>query len=257
LALRKHDDSGYELSPLDFGELAHAVLKNFAASDVIGSTDETAIARFLADDLGREAHSRFGKDALPVVFIQTRQLLARFNHFAQWQAEWAKEGWRIERSEFPVTAGEVQLALGGEAPMTIIGRLDRIDRNTKTGEWAIFDYKVSDAELNAREAHLHPSKGWLDLQLPLYQLAFEKMGLGTAPRLGYILLSASGREHVSFATFSPSEIDDAIMRATEIARAVRAETFFPPTKELLASDDFADLCGVAQFHVGESDGGAS
>lgn len=257
LNLRKHDDAGYELSPLDFGVLAHSVLKSFAESDVVGSTDERVISRFLEDELQREAERSFGRNALPVVFIQTRQLLTRLRNFATWQAGWRAAGWRIEKTELEVNAGEVQLDLGVDTPMTIVGRLDRVDRNTKTGEWAIFDYKVSDGELDAKKAHLHPSRGWLDLQLPLYHLAFKRKGLGTEAKLGYILLSAAGREHLSLAEFTSAELEDAVSRATEIARAVRAETFFPPTKELLSFDDFAAVCGVAQFHVGAAtEGGA-
>ena len=257
LGLQRHDDSGYELSPLDFGVLAHTVLKHFAESDVVGSTDEQSIARFLEEELRRQAERAFGRSVLPVVFIQTRQLLTRLRHFATWQAGWSAAGWRIEKTELTVTAGEVQLDLGAGQPMTVVGRLDRLDRNSRTGEWAIFDYKVSDGELDARRAHLHPSKGWLDLQLPLYHLAFEKKGLGESAQLGYILLSATGKELVSFADFTRAELDEAVTRATDIARAVRAETFFPPTKELLPGDDFSALCGIAQFHLGGTDGGAA
>jgi RecB family exonuclease len=254
LKLRRHDDSAYELSPLDFGVLAHDVLRNFALSPAAGSTAAGDMEAFLGDELARLARARFGSDALPVVFVQHRQLVQRFKNFARWQAARTALGWRIAHAELEIEPGTVQLELSQGSPMTVVGRIDRIDHNPRTGEWAIFDYKVSDGELDAKKAHLHPSKGWLDLQLPLYHLAFTKTGLGTSAELGYILLSASGDEGVSVAEFNAAELEDAVARAVAIAEAVRREVFWPPTDEQLVVDDFAALCGVAQFQAAQ--GGA-
>jgi len=191
---------------------------------------------------------------VPAVFVQTQQLTERFRRFAAWQAERSAAGWVIEHTELPIAPGTAPLPLPGGGSLNLVASIDRIDRHTRTGEWAIFDYKVSDGELDARTAHLHPSRGWIDLQLPLYHFCAVQAGIAPTFKLGYIHLSAVDGKSESAAEFSPDELTDALRAASDIADLVRREVFWPPTAEVLGFDDFAALCGVAQFQSIEGEG---
>jgi ATP-dependent helicase/nuclease subunit B len=93
----------------------------------------------------------------------------------------------------------VPLSVAGES-ILLSGRIDRIDRNERTGRWAVFDYKTSASPRTPDEVHRGRSEDeWLDLQLPLYRhlLPFlmgpdggALMGSVAPDRidLGYILL---------------------------------------------------------------------
>jgi len=64
--------------------------------------------------------------------------------------------------------------------MRIKGKIDRIDRNLRTGAWMIVDYKTSESGKRPEATHqaTHQATGarrrdsgrtWDDLQLPLYR----------------------------------------------------------------------------------------
>jgi inactivated superfamily I helicase len=254
LNLQRRDDADEELSPLDFGTLAHSVLRRFASSSVATSRSADKIFAYLQSELRAIAFERFGQNVVPAVFIQTQQLTERLRRFATWQAERAAAGWIIEHTELPIAPGTAILPLPDGGSLNLIATIDRIDRHTQTGEWAIFDYKVSDGELDARTAHLHPTRGWIDLQLPLYHFCAVAAGIAPAFELGYIHLSAVGSAPSSAAGFSSDELTDALHRASEIGALVRREVFWPPTDPVLGFDDFAALCGVAQFQTSEVEG---
>lgn len=254
LNLQKRDDADEELSPLDFGTLAHGVLRRFARSSVATSRSASEIFGCLQSELRALALERFGPNVVPAVFVQTQQLTERLRRFAAWQAERAASGWVIEHTELPIAPGAAVLPLPEGGALNLVATIDRIDRHTQTGEWAIFDYKVSDGELDARTAHLHPTRGWIDLQLPLYHFCAVAAGIAPEFKLGYIHLSAVDTKSDSTADFSSAELTDALRRAGEIGDLVRREVFWPPTDPVIGFDDFAALCGVAQFQASEDEG---
>ena len=131
--------------------------------------------------------------------------------------------------------------------MQIRGRIDRIDRHERTGEWAIFDYKTSDGGASPDKTHRCAGE-WIDLQLPLYRRLSRAM-CGDSPRLGFILLpkdpSGAG---ASFAEWSDAELAEADQTADDVVRDVRAGKFWPPSRPAPAYfEDLAAICQDEQF----------
>ena len=113
------------------------------------------------------------------------QLRHRLYKFAEQQVAHRNEGWFIHKTESNLSK---ELFVDG-TPITITGRIDRIDRNESTGEWIIFDYKTNN--LDPLKAHGVGTKGgWKDLQLPLYWYLREEDMKSDTCRLGYINLAA-------------------------------------------------------------------
>ena len=60
------------------------------------------------------------------------------------------------------------------ARRSLIGRIDRIDRNERTGELAVLDYKSSDSAKTPEQIHRQgrtSEKEWIDLQLPFIAIS--------------------------------------------------------------------------------------
>ena len=93
--------------------------------------------------------TRFGNDPVPAVRVQVEQLRARFRAFAHWQASWIRKGWRVVSVEKQPEPG-VPFEVDGQ-PVLLRGKIDRIDHNPETGEWAIFDYKTGRQGRDPRE----------------------------------------------------------------------------------------------------------
>jgi len=263
LRLEAIADDAREMDGGLFGSLAHDVLRRFAESDVAGSTDAAAIARRLDALLDEEAGRRFGRSALPAVIVQVEQLRARLHAFAAWQAGWAAAGWRIAAFEAEPPEPGVPFNVDGQ-PILLRGRIDRIDRNETTGEWAVFDYKTSDAGEGPEKTHRKgrgEDRRWVDLQLPLYRHLLPALRGGdgapvvppddaTGVRLGYLLLPRDlDAVGVAFAEWSPEELAGADEAAREAVRALRENRFvFDPERTTVrAGDPFARLLGLGQL----------
>jgi hypothetical protein len=167
---------------MGFGNLAHEILHRFGllaleSPPKIDQSSEAEVARSLMDLLDDDLSTRFGEDVMPAVQLQAEQLKMRFRAFAKRQAEWAAHGWRIVAVE---CKGEgVPFDVDG-VPFFLSGRIDRIDHNPSTGEWAVLDYKTGALVDHPEKAH-QKSRGrdhqksqgrdheWIDLQLPLYR----------------------------------------------------------------------------------------
>ncbi|NOX52918.1 MAG: hypothetical protein GXP27_00455, partial [Planctomycetes bacterium] len=140
LGLATSADTSQEMPPNIFGGLIHYVLQDFGTEDVKDSTSAEQITEFLEDRLAERAGQEFGSSPLPAVRVQLAQARERLRAFAQWQARWRQEGWRIEFVEHSVKDEQVPFRVDGE-PMYLIGRIDRIDRH-EDGRVMIFDYKT-------------------------------------------------------------------------------------------------------------------
>ena len=250
-------DDAEELDGAAFGVLAHEVLKRFGRGRSRHSMDAEVIRRTLHRHLNRCVVELYGRTALPAVYVQVEQLRLRLEAFALRQAEWASQGWRIELIEVPTEPG-------GGAPFKVdadsirlTGRIDRIDRNTVTGQWAILDYKTSDAAATPEKNH-RQSGAWIDLQLPLYRyLAAELLaGAGSPPgslstencRLGYISLpkdvSAVGFQ---LAEWTDAELHEADETARGVVRRIWREEFWPPVDPPPPfTDHLAPICQMAE-----------
>jgi ATP-dependent helicase/nuclease subunit B len=240
LGLRSLDDEATELDGLGFGNLAHQVLERFGnLQELAESSDPERIARGLDGILDQLMDARFGADALPAVRFQGEQLRARLHAFARWQARWTAAGWRIAGAECTTPEGGVPLIVDGE-PFPVTGRIDRIDHNPGTGEWAIFDYKTGDAGEPPDRTHRSgrgAEREWKDLQLPLYRhiLPHVRDPEGRHPftgrnaddaLLGYILLPRdAGSVGESFADWSREDLAEADEAAADVVRMLRAGRF--------------------------------
>ncbi|MCA9121163.1 MAG: PD-(D/E)XK nuclease family protein [Planctomycetaceae bacterium] len=243
LKLRAAHDHADELDGAAFGSLAHDVLRTFGSSHDRDSTDVEQIRRILHEALNQCVAKEFGRNTMAVVHVQVEQLRLRLNAFAEKQAQWAAQGWRIEHTEVPTDQHQTaELIVDGE-PMQLTGRIDRIDVNEHTGERLVFDYKTSDASKSPEDAHQHRGE-WVDLQLPLYRHLLQALGIAGPVRLGYITLSKdTSRIDFLEAQWSEDDLAQADARASEIVRCVRREHFWPPTDPPPDfSEDFAAIC---------------
>jgi hypothetical protein len=224
--LRTVDDEADELSALDFGSFAHAVLAAFGVSLLRLSGDAAEIAAFLRDEAADRARARFGPHPPPAIAVQLARLEQRFDAFAIRQAEHRRAGWTIRHVEHEL-GDDALLDVPGEAPLRITGTVDRVDE--RDGEWLVLDYKTGDRARSADEAH-RDGAAWIDLQLPLYR-HFAERALArdeTPPRVsaGYFTLPREGGE-ISFATWKDDEQAEAVGAARAIVRAIRAGDFAP------------------------------
>src|SRR5690606_5849519 len=179
-------DEAEELDAAAFGNLLHTVLDRFGSSPFVEVPDAKLLAQFLNDQLDEIVAEQFGTRRLPAVNLQIRQLRARLDAFARWQADWFAQGWRIRSCEKSCAVAPPELQVPGTT-IYIKGRIDRVDFNERTGEWAVLDYKSSDSGKTPRSQHQASGK-WVDLQLPLYRHLAREFGAPPDAKLGYIRL---------------------------------------------------------------------
>lgn len=256
LKLNTLDDDARELDAAQFGTLAHRALEDFGRSAAKDALDARTIEAELQANLKRIAREQYGNNPVPAVVLQLEQLSYRFHLFAQKQEAWAREGWKIEHVEWAPEGGGKALSVDGQ-DIQIRGKIDRIDRNTRTGEWAILDYKSSDKAKSPKTEHFtgKDPKRWKDLQLPLYCHLTSSLGMESIPRLGYVNV---GRESssVRFWLIDEKDCDEDLLIeahevASEIVRKIRAEEFFDPGRGKAYDPITQALCGVGVMEAGD------
>ena len=150
--------------------------------------------------------------------------------------------WRIKHVELSFKDRPALLDVDGRT-LEVEGRIDRIDFNESTGQYAVFDYKTGDSAKPPDKVHRETDGRWIDLQLPLYRLLLASMGIPNAD-LGYILLPRDpGGTGLVMAEWTEAELGGAM----ETARRVVADIWggkFDMAVEPPKFDDFADICGV-------------
>ncbi|MBT8398343.1 MAG: hypothetical protein HKO65_03080 [Gemmatimonadetes bacterium] len=238
LKLEPLDDDAREMDGAVFGSLAHEVLERFGRTEEAGSDDADVVEKKLYQLLGHLVKDQFGSSPVPAVRVQVEQLRARLRRFARWQSDWVREGWRIVAVEAKPEDG-VPLVVDGE-PVNLRGKIDRIDHNSTTDEWAIFDYKTGDKGEAPEDTHRKgpkSSKEWVDLQLPLYRRLLSGVrkedGTPVVPesawdhvRLGYILLPRElDKVGSAEGNWSEDELAQAYATAEEVIRKLRSEPF--------------------------------
>ncbi|MBX3441206.1 MAG: PD-(D/E)XK nuclease family protein [Planctomyces sp.] len=240
------EDRVDELDPMVYGTLLHDVLNKWGQGPLAASTDAAAIHAALQQLLRESVGEALDFDQSPAVRLQIEQAARRLEAFANWQSRWASEGWRIEtveasiRHEFPLSDGR---------RLTISGRIDRIDHRPATGERVIFDYKTGESGKKPEAAHFSGGRWW-DLQLPLYRLMAESLGLPKlGVQLGYIVLPKTSTDVGELiANWSTEQLADAECEIRRVAEAIFVEgVFWPPTSEPPAFDDCAPICMEGVF----------
>ena len=276
------DDTARELDPLGFGVLAHDVLHRFGLLALespagVDVSDESDVAAALMDLLKDEVSTRFGEHALPAVPLQAEQLKARLRTFAAKQAEWAAQGWRIVAVECRPEGEGIPFDVDG-TPIFLRGRIDRIDHNPSTDEWAVLDYKTGSSVGPPERIHRKGNgeeRPWVDLQLPLYRRllpaivdeqgqrvvdtkAMEHGGI----RFGYVSLPEKAEEsEFMLADWSEEDFASAEVTARDAVRRLRARRFeFDPDVTRISRfgrDALEPLLTVGWQATGDDEGAAS
>jgi len=269
LDLRLLDDSAAELDGAGFGNLLHDVLRDFGRGGAADEASADAIRNELVVTLGQLAAERFGEKPLPAVRVQLEMLKMRLEEFAVRQAAWRGEGWKIETAyiERKFVDGEAALPADG-LPLYLRGRIDRIDRNERTGQIVVLDYKSGDSPKPPDAVHRRGPRGdkeWVDLQLPLYRHLVRALGLAEPVQLGYVLLPKQiDKTGFELAAWTPDELAEADELARSVVQGVRGGKFWPPADRAPANfpefsaicrdDVFAAAVAAAQAFDGEEDG---
>jgi ATP-dependent helicase/nuclease subunit B len=246
LGLSEISDEVTELDGAAFGTLVHDVLSRFGSSAAKDSRDPSNIAEFLDQSLSEVVRELYGEDPLAAILIQKEQARRRLNAFAEWQAEWRREGWQIHAVEHKIE-DPVPFDLGDGRSIFLKGRLDRIDVHPSTGDWTIFDYKTGDAGLSPDKTHRY-KEDWIDLQLPLYRYLASPICHGGTIGLGYIILPRDvNAVSAQFAQWSEEELLHADDTARQIARRILDEDFW----ELLEAPPatMTEFDTICQSHV--------
>ena len=259
LKLDERDDSADEMDARRFGLLLHACLAAFARAPVAESPRPAPIARFLRDELQRQARAQFGDTPSAAVRLQVRQAGRRLDAFARWQAQETAEGWLIQND---LAERELEAELWvDDRPFTLTGRLDRVDYHPGADRYRIVDYKTGDSGTGPEAKHRGPvgddgRRPWTDLQLPLYRTLAGANGVAEDRlEVGYVLLAADlstvrftprgkhdgGLGYVP-APWSEDDLHSARACAEDVVRALRAETFWPPAAPPRFADAFSPLC---------------
>lgn len=253
LGLGTAGDDALELAAGDFGTLIHECLDRFAKDARLAtSTDGEEIATGLSEILDRLVAQRYGRGASPAVFVQAELARRRLREFARVQADRTAAGWVIHATEQIVRSSA--FVVDG-VPVKLSGKIDRIDRHPDDDRWEILDYKTSARGKSPERTH-RDSRGWIDLQLPLYRhLLVEVEGipdldLGNPERVGvgYFNIPAHAEEvQIVTASWSNVEYESADDAARDVVRAVRQGRFWPPNDA--AAGAFPEFDAICQTHA--------
>ena len=221
LRLDTLDDLGRELDGRAFGTLVHTVLERWGLGEHRHSDQEEVIYRAVIAELDREIASRFGENVLPAVELQMEALRKRFAWFAEKQAAWRQQGWRIEHVEW--SSEEPVYFVPGDPPVPVVGKIDRIDVHPTDG-FAILDYKTGDAGQKPSQTHGKGEAGtWKDLQLPLYRHLAAPVIQDRPVQVGYFNLGKDpSRVGVETAGWTPEQLEGADQRAAEVVAEIQA-----------------------------------
>jgi len=261
LGMESLDDSLTGLDPRDFGILSHAALQAMGESGMWRCDDEHTLRGYLNTEVDRWVQHRFGPRPPLAVTLAVEAAKQRLGAAARTQVALAAEGWELMRTETKWT--------GRLAELDLVGKIDRIDRHRRTGHWRIIDYKTSDKPTSPADAHLGPTRDdtppwmtlqaekprrWTDLQLPLYVWLLRHGALADpapAPlpadaweqaQVAYFNLpkAVADTALTIWEDFDTHTLDSATACATEVARRIRNNQFWPPT-ERVSFDNFESL----------------
>jgi len=231
-----------ELDGGGFGDVVHTLLEGLIDPKIAECSDAPTIAQWLEEELTKLVRLKFGVALPPALTVQIEQAKQRLAVFAEHQANWVKEGWRIQHIEHTVKRGDGIVWQLPDGKMEIHGRIDRIDVNIKTNQIAVLDYKTGDSTDIPRKNHLKSDGTWKDWQLPLYGTLISKLGITDLSNVlfGYILLPKNIAEtKFVFADFTADEHQAALQSAKEIAGKVLRGEFWPPDNStVLDWDDY-------------------
>ena len=184
LSLQENDELEDELGKRDFGLWLHAVLSHFHEAL---KTDKNESNTLLAGDfIAKSAMLNIASEAV------TKSMNLPGDAFFPWAATWPKvrdgylnwlstheaEGWQFDQSEV-----SKRMPLGRAGDLTLIGRIDRIDRDAD-GTLMVLDYKTEGTGVTSSRLK-EPLE---DTQLAFYGALVEADSL----RAGYVNVGEAG-----------------------------------------------------------------
>lgn len=260
LGMEAVDAAKTEMDAFDFGRLCHAPLEKLKDAPWRDCADEALLRDMLLSEFDAEAAKKFGQELTVPLVAQLESARQRLRRAAAVQVRERAAGWVVQDVERKFT-----LELEG---VTVVGKIDRIDRHAESGAWRVVDYKTSDTAKSPVAAHLatprrdveYPEwarvvfdgkeRVWTDLQLPLYLHALPGLIAGADARAacGYFNLPKAIGDTglVAWEGYTPELQESAMRCARGVLAAVREEKFWPPNERIDAERDaFAEL-----FHRG-------
>ncbi len=241
-----------EMDALDFGSGIHHALRMATESGSMNNADDPGkLGGLLGAELNRWSRERFGHRPPLQILMQMEAARRRLMAAAHEQVKLLQEGWRIINSE-----QDYEMTWSG---FTIRGRIDRIDRNEKTGALRVIDYKTSDRKTPPIEDHLGSPgvntpdytlmdngqriRRWSNLQLPLYIILLQSNGLDAdSIDTGYFSLPKAVTESGLYlwSGFDEAVITSARKCAEGVMDHIRRRVFWPPADKV-DYDDFEHI----------------
>ena len=260
LRMASVDPAKRELDALDFGNVIHHAFHQLASdASLLACEDAKKIAECLIAAAEARVQELHGRRPAPLVSLQLESVLQRLRQAAVLEAQHRAEGWRVQFSELDLHLDQPYHLDG----VLLRGRIDRVERNERSGQFRVIDFKTGDKPRSPLEAHLKKVTArtqiteadewkcfdapdgtrqmWLDLQLPLYALAMQHRGL-RPDSLAYFVLPKSIQDTalIEWEDLSPTILDAALACATEAVHRLRAGQFWPPN-ENVRHDAFAEM----------------
>ncbi|MGK0186080.1 MAG: ATP-dependent helicase/nuclease subunit B [Verrucomicrobiales bacterium] len=274
LGMREVDADKQEMNPMEFGNLCHDALERLGRDEAMRiCEDESEVKAFLLEAADRYIERRYGSVITVPVRIQLEAARQRLAWAAEVHVQDLALGWRIEEVEWRFDR-DLPWEIGGTQ---IVGMIDRIDRNDRTGAVRVLDYKTSNKATQPADAHLMYLKRtedpdalrqwllferpdgrmmrWVNLQLPLYVLALRRGIDGDTPiSAGYFNLprAAGDTAITTWVGLHENVLEQAMLCAESAAKAILAEEFWPPAAKPRFEDFDRLFFGSAEESVAPS-----
>lgn len=249
LGLETVDDWRDSPDALDYGNMVHAALEWMSADeDIWRIADADVLGGHLAQRVDDWARERYGAQPTMAVRVSVDSARARLGAAARHHVALVQSGWEIMAWEqkFELEMGAIVLA----------GKVDRIDRHRDSGKIRLIDYKTSDKQSDPAEAHLKKWReglpeiardtvgetevAWINLQLPVYDLALRRTG--PIDELAYFNLPrAVMATGVScWEAYGDAHRESAERCLDRVLEAIREGIFWPPA-DFVRYDDLEPM----------------
>jgi hypothetical protein len=211
-----------EMSPRSFGSLAHRALELYGNDEKYRKlTDAAAVAEALSKLLDHAASEDFGPRPAVAVSLQRELLRRRLGFLAGHLAKRRRDGWEVLHVEWEADkANQGTLDVDG-AGVRLRGKIDLIEQRGE--EWAILDFKTTSNAKEPEKTHWSKTKGWTDLQLPLYRHVVRSLRPPPIVRVGLIYVpTKESATAVRIANWDEETLAEADEAARTVVRRMRA-----------------------------------